>query len=363
MTAPTLTDDRVQQPYWTHRLAEPSDLPEILRLIRAVHGDTHPELDEAYLRWRYFNDTPFRAQIMLAEHEGRPIGIQPLAIFAWDWGDARLRGAMYTGVLTHPDHRRKGVFQSLLAACNDYAAQVGAQFCMMLPNEASFPGFIKTNWTYPGLIPLHLRISSPGRALATRIGGVPSWLASAGPSIFFRPRAGPTTGIHCEPVSRVLDELDDVATRSSARNDGVRLRRSAAYWNWRYDSTVGRGYHTIIARRAGRLVGAAAVKVGQRAGLDVGMILDLVSDDDAAAAIVDGAQQRLLELGAGIVTCQASSPHLSRMLRDRGFRPIGPRFSGKRFHFVFRPTGVSGLPRMPAAMADWSLMFGDSDNV
>src|SRR5262245_25121851 len=110
-------------PYWTNRLARPDEAPAILDLVHAVHGDAHPEINDAYFSWRYLSDTPFRADILMSEHEGKPIGIQPVAIFDWQWGDDRLKGAMYTGVLTHPDHRRRGVFRSLIDSSNAHAAE------------------------------------------------------------------------------------------------------------------------------------------------------------------------------------------------------------------------------------------------
>ena len=126
-------------PYWTNRLCTAADVESVLDLVRAVQGEGHAATDRAYWQWRYLNETEFRADILMAEYEGRPIGIQPMAVFEYQWNSDRVRGAMYTGVLTHPDHRRRGIFRSLVASANEHAAQRGAQFSMTLPNEASFP--------------------------------------------------------------------------------------------------------------------------------------------------------------------------------------------------------------------------------
>ena len=88
-------------PYWTNRLYRPEDTDSVFELIRAVHGDERPGLNRAYWNWRYRNGTSFQAEVILAEFEGRPIGIQPVALFDFQWGDRRLKGAVYTGVMTH----------------------------------------------------------------------------------------------------------------------------------------------------------------------------------------------------------------------------------------------------------------------
>ena len=69
------------EPYWTNRLARPDETDAIMELVRAVHGDAHPELNRAYFEWRYRSGTGFRAEVVMAEFEGKPIAILPMSIF------------------------------------------------------------------------------------------------------------------------------------------------------------------------------------------------------------------------------------------------------------------------------------------
>jgi hypothetical protein len=80
--------------YWSLRVGGEEDTAAALRLVREVHGDEYLDLDEPYWAWRYLSDTPFRARIVIAEHEGRPIGIQPMTVFDWQWGRTRYKGAI-----------------------------------------------------------------------------------------------------------------------------------------------------------------------------------------------------------------------------------------------------------------------------
>lgn len=353
------------KPYWTNRLATPGDTPEILRLVRTVHGEAHQEINEAYWQWRYLNNTPFRASIILAEHEGRPIGIQPLAVFDWQHGDERVKGAMYTGVLTHPDHRRRGVFKSLVESSNEFAASVGALFSMTLPNDASLPGFLKTGeWRYPGLIPMHLKIADGISMLRPRLGplaAIIGWL----PPLFCRPRAdGVATDVDCRVVTDVPDDLDDIFDDFARDCGTLMIRRTAAYWRWRYLTRPASSYRTLVATRGGETVGAVTTAIGRRAGMDIGMTMDFVARGGLPVirALMRAAEGELRSRGAGALSCQASAPLLREALRHEGYWCVGPSVTRKKFHFVYRPTGIGEPAQTPESLADWHLCFGDSDN-
>lgn len=355
------------EPYWTNRLARPDEQGPILELVRAVHGDSYLEIDDTYFRWRYLNDTPFRASVMLSEYEGRPIGIQPIAIFDWKWGSAALRGAMYTGVLTHPDHRRRGVFRSLIDSSNEHAAQVGAQFIMTLPNDASLPGFQRFgDWQYPGLISLMLKVVDPRAAMRDAglqpLGTILQWVPAVA---FRRRRAGSGNGgLSMERVTEFPGELDFTADQFADHIGSMMIRRTSDYLNWRYAARPESAYQLFLARRGSEIVGAVVTSHGVRARMKVGMIVDLVSRADEAVirSLIRFAENDLRRRGFGLVTCQATSPALLQALRFEGFRNGPPSVIRKRFHFVYRRTGIVGLPHDPSSLSNWHLTFGDSDN-
>jgi len=354
--------------YWSLRVGGEEDTVAALRLVREVHGDEYLDLDEPYWAWRYLSDTPFRARIVIAEHEGRPIGIQPMTVFDWQWGRTRYKGAMYTGVMTHPDHRRRGVFQSLVGAANDCAARSGAHFSMTLPNEASLPGFLKTReWRYPGLAPTFLKVVDGAVLLRSKLGSLPAKMLGAFPQAFFRPRRAGACDAALEftQAENAPDELDTIFNEYAIACNALMIRRTARFWNWRYATHPKSIYRTWLTTENGNLAGAVVVSVKERAGLDVGMIVDLIARGGMPVmrGLIRAAEKDLRSRGIGLIVCQVTSEPLKAALREEGFRSPGPWLTRKRFHFVFRPTGVP-LPReLPETMADWHLMFGDSDNV
>lgn len=351
--------------YWTIRLAEAAELESLLALVRSLPGERYQGASSEYWQWRYLNDAGFAATIVAAVHDGQLIGVQPVSFFDWQWGDARLTGAMYTGVVTHPDHRRKGVFRSLIDASNDLAAQRGAQFCMTLPNDASLPGFLKFgDWKYPGCIPMWMKVLDGGKLLASKIGPLGrlvGWI----PDLLFsrRSRSNGSAAIELAATASVSTELEAVSERFARLAGGCMIRRTAAYWNWRHSGPLSM-YRTLIAGKNGRLVGAICTTSQPRMGVEIGLIVDVVAEDSQVLrALIAAADTEFRRLGCAIATCQSTSLILNDALREEGYRLPPRAVMPKQFHFVYRPTGVPGLPREPASMNDWHLTFGDSDNV
>lgn len=351
--------------YWTIRLAEAAELESLLALVRSLPGERYQGASSEYWKWRYLNDAGFAAAIVAAVHDGQLIGVQPVSFFEWQWGAVRLTGAMYTGVLTHPGHRRKGVFRSLIDASNELAAQRGAQFCMTLPNDASLPGFLKFgDWTYPGCIPMWMKVLDGGKLLAVKIGPLGrlvGWI----PTLFFSRRRPPngSGAIELAAAASVPGELDAVSERLARLSGGCMIHRTAAYWNWRYSGPLSK-YQTLLAWRNGRLAGAICTTSQRRMSVEVGLIVDIVAEEpQVLRALIAAADVEFRRLGCAMTTCQSTSIVLNDALRDEGYRLPPRAVMPKQFHFVYRLTGVSGLPREPAAINDWHLTFGDSDNV
>lgn len=355
-------------PYWTNRLCRPEDTDALMALVRAVHGDQYPWINRTYWQWRYLNDAGFAADVFIAEYEGRPIGVLPMTVFEFKWGVQRLKGAMYTGLLTHPDHRRRGIFQSLINSCNVRTAERGALFSMGMPNEAALPGYFKFgDWVYVGLIPFYLKALSVPAMLRRKTGRVAANVLGALPQLcLLRWRSalgGPPVDV--APAQFVPAELDEVADEFACDCDTLMIRRSAAYWNWRYGARPEAAYRTLVARQAGRLIGAVATTTQERRGIGIGVILDVVSRAGATGCrhLLRAAEWDLRARGVGLVTCQASAPLLQQALRAEHYWCPPTKWLPKKFHYIYRPSDVPGLPRPPKNMADWHLTFGDSDNI
>ena len=94
------------------------------------------------------------------------IAIAPTGIVAAYYGvipcNFRLNGktvvaAQSADTMTHPDFRKKGLFQMLAKRTYDLARQLNIQFIFGFPNQDSYPGFVKLGWKF---LPDHLQVFS-----------------------------------------------------------------------------------------------------------------------------------------------------------------------------------------------------------
>lgn len=64
-------------------------------------------------------------------------------------GGETVLAAQSADTMTHPDHRKKGLFQYLAQKTYALAKESGIRFIFGFPNQNSYPGFVKLNWQFP----------------------------------------------------------------------------------------------------------------------------------------------------------------------------------------------------------------------
>ena len=256
----------------------------------------------------------------------------------------------------------------MVARSNEHLLTQGAQFSISMPNDLSVQGFLMwPDWHHVGHIPLHLKIADGSLMLKPKLGRVVAGLLGWGGRPLFRRRADLANdeSLEVQQASSMPDELDEVFDAFARDCGKLMIRRTAAYWNWRYMTRPDSAYRTLIARHSGRLTGAVVTSVRERGGLSIGMVVDLVTRRGIPGLrqLLQSAEKELLSRRIGVITCQATSPMLQTALRQEGYRHLQDRWVPKQFNFIYRISGVPGFSRQPRRLADWHLTFGDSDNV
>ena len=90
---------------------------------------------------------PFgRSFMLVAETDGRIVGLR--AFMRWEFvaGDRRFRAVRAVDTATHPDHQGKGIFSRLTLEALD-SLRDQADFIFNTPNEKSLPGYLKMGWS------------------------------------------------------------------------------------------------------------------------------------------------------------------------------------------------------------------------
>ncbi|WP_116127831.1 GNAT family N-acetyltransferase [Lewinella sp. IMCC34183] len=197
----------------TIRPTTPADRPAIIDLLQRSMGEASTPKSEAYWRWKH-EENPFGpSPVLVAEADGRLVGIR--AFMRWNWRDGgnTYRALRAVDTATDPDYRGRGIFKKLTLQLVEDCQREGDHFIFNTPNEKSAPGYLKMGWRKLGRLPVNLRPVRPLR-LAMALAGLSE-----------RP-PGPV------PATS-MDDLFVYETLTGEQHDWY-TPRSSAFLEWRY---------------------------------------------------------------------------------------------------------------------------------
>lgn len=337
-------------------------------VLVATYGAEAPAPD-AY-EWWSFGCPEAASGFMVAEVSGRVVGVQPMELFPYTFDREAYRGGVLTGVAVHPGFRRQGIFLALVQACEREAWRQGADFVTTMPNERSRPGFLKMGYLDPGRRRLLVRPLAP-QALVKRVlrrrlpASVLGAMVMAGQRLL-KPAPCPVTESFREAAG--LPEGIEELTKAHARLfPGLRMRRSRAWWQWRYERSPTRSYRFFEKQDgAGGTSGAAVVAAETRDGVAVAYLMDVAVREPGVFPDLLGGVFEATRLGGAQLLCAiASSGAMIRALRRAGFWLVPAWVPVKRFYSVvrFNPDREAGLPAACRSILHWDQMLGDWDNL
>ena len=339
------------------------DFPDVARLSHAVYG-VNRSLDS--IRWLYEKNPSGACQFWLAQDSRTDDVVALRPIFPWRVHVAGrdVLAAQAGDAMTHPAHRGRGLFTSLVETAWADLQRRQVPFGFSFSNPGSLSVYRKiTVGTGPRagthvvlrfrrmVYPLSLELV---RARLT----VPQVLVSNLDLVYrttCRWRWAPSRHLSVFPITRFDDEFDGLWSRTADRF-GVLTVRDCRYLNWRFvDSPSGR-YQVIGLRKHGTLSGYVACETDGHGG---GSIADLFGspDPDVVTGLLAAALTAMLR--AGCVKVSLWTPEQSPLfpvIRKFGFMPRGDSF----------PMAVHVYHDGEAADAaldgtKWLAWFGDRD--
>jgi GNAT superfamily N-acetyltransferase len=321
------------------------DEASVLELLRAaLGGGPANQRPSGFFRWKHL-ESPFGPSYMLvAEIDGRLIGLRALMRWRFVAGDRTIRAARAVDTATHPDYQGMGVFSRLTrAALETVAGEVDLIF--NTPNGKSGPGYLKLGWREVGRVPVAVRVRRPLRLL----GG----LRAPAP-------AGPAPPAPAVPAAQVLQRAGEVALlleREAARSPAAARRlstpRDVAYLSWRYGAAPLLGYRAVTEERDSELAGVAIFRVRPRGRLWESTIAEvLAGGDQRTAARLLRRVARAAPVDHLTFHAPAGSP-LARAATRSGFlrSPAG-------IAMVVNPL-AQGIHPDPTDLGAWALSLGD----
>ena len=254
---------------------EPSDVPEVLDVLRAALGET-PILKRTRELWAWKHErNPFgKSLALVAVSGGRIAGVR--AMMRWDMATPEgpvLRCLRPVDTATHPEFGRQGIFRSLTESAIERAKESGLDLIFNTPNQASGPGYLKMGWQEVGPIGVMVR---PLLRWGER---VPPNEAPT-PDAFFAAGTDPA-GAHVQDRAPM----------------GLRTPRTPEYMRWRFEGHPTAGYRSISARGA-----RAIVRSNLRSGRKELVVSELFGSSPARAV------RRVARLGRAAYVAAWFSP-------------------------------------------------------
>lgn len=133
--------------YRLERLS-PSQFARVAELYKAVHKKS---LEPDFFKKKFATEYTGVSNIgyLALDQNDEPAAFYGVFPTLFELENETVLVAQSGDTMTHPDHRRRGLFQKLFEATQELAAANQIQFLFGFPNESSYPGFIKFGWDEP----------------------------------------------------------------------------------------------------------------------------------------------------------------------------------------------------------------------
>ena len=145
------------------------DESAVLELLDAsLGGGPVGRRPPSFFRWKHMSNPFGRSFMLVAEDDGRIVGLRAFMRWRFQAGDRELLAVRAVDTATHPDYQGQGIFSRLtLAALDELGGQVDLVF--NTPNEKSLPGYLKMGWRPVGQVPIRVRVRHPTACRHARV--------------------------------------------------------------------------------------------------------------------------------------------------------------------------------------------------
>ncbi len=324
---------------------EDADEARVLDLLDdALGGGPAGRRTADLFRWKHIENPFGRSMMLVAESDGRIVGLRAFMRWGFLSGSRVLRAVRAVDTATHPDHQGRGIFSKLTREALE-CLQVDTDLVFNTPNDKSLPGYLKLGWVEVGTIPISIRVKKPV-AFAR---GIRSVRSTEQPS-------GEAPEVHAEKAGVLLRDDDAVGELlEDARSVEARLHTPVdlAFLRWRYGDAPLLDYRAIGEWSGDRLRGVVFFRLRPRGELWELAVADVIT------APGDRACRRRLLRGA---VAAAAADHAMSIV------PVGSSARGAftRAGFVKSRRGVlmvtrllkPGLTPDPRSIDSWAPTLG-----
>lgn len=320
---------------------------EGIRALLAQSFAANPKADAAILAWQYWQNPFGEVVSWVWEDAGRVVCHWACVPVPMVVAGRRVVGLKTADAATAPDYRGRGLFRRLAQRLFADCAERGFPLAISHPNPNAARGVEQGGGRLVARVPAYVLPTggAPARVLPRPVlTGARRVAFSTSPLAAGRVVAGAPEG------------LDGLWERAGARTrNGV--ARGAAWWQWRYERRPHARYRFAEVRDDALRAAAAAVE-REVHGVRLLYVLELLADDDDAAAAVINALVAEAPV-AGAVLVGLAQSRLVRHARAAGFRRLPRRLEPVPLRFMV----VDLAQRAEIDPADWEIAWGDLDHL
>ncbi len=356
---------------WSIRAYKNGDEQAMFELYRAVYGEVTDKVRwMRHWHWKFMQTPAGAAVIWLPGSNEKIVGQYPINRVKMEVGNEVIEGSQMVELMTHPDYQHQGIFLTLARLALSDARDKGIDITYGFPNEAAYPGHLKSGYSDVGSISAMIKPLNLENVLRKYITNqsllkISTAILNLAIKAFYRTRKVPEVdGLTITRVSSFDERINDLWARVSS-NYEIMVRRDEAYLNWRYVEVPNVSYAIYLAEKKGQTLGYTVLKCEEQLELTVGRIFELVviaGKKAIAQSLLLKAIEFFKEEKADIILYRLiGNKSLYGALRKSGF--IYSRFASRKVRFIAH----SNTAQIPEAFIKepsyWFVQTGDSDAI
>ena len=326
------------------------------------------KLDQDYFLWKNINNPHGSSIMKIAVENDKVVGFDA----HWKMRMNFMGEVIYAGqsidAMVHREHRRKGIFESMVLDTLEVLKKEGFEIRFSFPNEAAYKASLgRINTRKVCNVPQYIKILKGKEALSMFTSN--SIIKGLGGVVLDAWRSIESVNLHKKYDYSVVEinYFDETFDRlwENVKNDyPIAVERSSKYLNWRYGSSVN-DYKIYGAYKDDELIGYIVTALEQKkdkGGLILGHIVDLICHKEHEAAVLNmihEAEKQMKSAGACAISCwMIKEWFYARKLERSGFLQLRA------------PAVLAVLPVGERAKAagealydhkNWYITIGDSD--
>jgi GNAT superfamily N-acetyltransferase len=347
----------------TTREAQEPDVPQIVRFVTRILHETGaqkaPLFDEVFWRWEY--RTPGReALVVLAFDEDQIVGAFHLTPRTMSLDDKQRTMVLLQDLGVDAEYRRHGVFVKMATFAIQEAIRRGWDVTYSLPNQRSYPGFIKKlGYTHVASIPVQISPLNIGTALGKRLplGGL--WKAVYTPFGWAMQKVFSVKGDGTiRRIERFTPDVDPLGS-AFVGVTGAGCIRDSDFLNWRFIDKPGSLYEAYGWYVNNTLRAYTVTRSMQMFGLDCILLMDFAGAQADLLPLLSECMQIAYKRGIAIAVTMGLHPVL-RSLKQLGFLTVPHRINPRVLQFIVQchTEQVTDAVCLPTA---WTLTLVDWD--